>query len=124
MEVSMKKIFSLLAILTVFSLTAPAFAAPPPHQGGHGSMPPQHIVMAGYHHHHHYGGGYRHPAPPPPPPVYYHSHRGAVIGGVLARRSYWSYPYCDYRLGWYDDFCMPPRYSSGVYVNFGIPIRF
>lgn len=119
----MKKLFSLLAILTVFSLTAPAFAAPPPHHGGHGSIPSQHVVMAG-HHHHHYGGGYRHPAPPPPPPVYYHSHRRAVVGGVLARRSYWSYPYCDYRLGWYDDFCMPPRYSSGVYVNFGFPIRF
>lgn len=118
----MKKFFSMLATIAVFSLTAPAFAAPPPHPEG--AIPPQHVVMAGYHHYHH-GGGYMHPAPPPPPPpAYYHSHRSAVIGGVLARRSHWSHPYCDYRLGWYDDFCIPPRYSSGVYVNFGIPIRF
>ncbi|MGYP000034941949 len=115
----MKKVLSLLSLVALLGLAIPANAAPPPPMGR------GHMVQAGPHH-----GNHRPPRRDwgaPPPPRY---ERGSVVvGGVLARRGYWSYPYCyDYRLGWYDDFYAPPPppryYGSGVYVNFGVPIRF
>lgn len=118
----MKKVLSLLGLLAVISMTNSVQAAPPPPPPGHHGQ----IVVAGPGH-----GMHRPPrghyAPPPPPPGRHYYKGSAVIGGVLARRSYWRYPYeCDYRLGWCDDFYYPPRhcYQNGVYINFGIPIKF
>ncbi len=106
----MKKVLSILSLIAVFATLSPAYAGP-----GKG-----HVVHAGPEVHH------RPPhhvmAPPPPPPRYYRG--SAVIGGVLARRSCWGSPYCNYRLGWYDDYYYQPCYRDGVYINFGIPIRF
>ncbi len=116
----MKKVLSLLSLIAIFSISAPAYAAPPP-PPGHGAPPPGQILHAG-------PGRVRRPpvgwgAPPPPPPPRYHG-GSAIIGGVLARRSCWGYPYCDYRVGLYDWYPPPAYYGSGVYLNVGIPIRF
>ncbi len=115
----MKKVLSLLSLIAIFSITSPVCAAP---GGGPGGPPPGQVLHAGPGIHR----GHRPPAgwgaPPPPPPHRYH--RGsAIIGGVLARRSCWGYPYCDYRVGMYG-YYPPPCYGNGVYLNVGIPIRF
>lgn len=120
----MKKVLSLLGLIAVISMTNLAQAAPPPPPGGHGHG---HVVAAGPGHAGMHRPAHGHYAPPPPPPHRHYYRGGAVIGGVLARRSYWRYPYeCDYRLGWCDDFYYVPRpyHRNGVYINFGIPIRF
>lgn len=116
----MKRMFSIISLLAILNIVSPAFAAPPP--PGHGAPPPGggHIIHAG-------PGIHRHPpvgwgAPPPPPPPRYHG-GSAIIGGVLARRSCWGYPYCDYRLGLYNWY-PAEYYGNGVYLNVGIPIRF
>ena len=103
----MKKVLSIFCLLSALNLAIPAFAAPPPHAKGH-------RVVAGPRYHH-------------PPHVKHHPKcysGNAVIGGVLARRSCWGYPYCDYRLGCYDDFYYYPAPKSGIYVNVGFPVRF
>lgn len=115
----MKKVLSLLSLIAIFSITSPVCAAP---GGGPGGPPPGQVLHAGPGIHR----GHRPPAgwgaPPPPPPHRYH--RGsAIIGGVLARRSCWGYPYYDYRVGMYG-YYPPPCYGNGVYLNVGIPIRF
>lgn len=115
----MKKVLSLLSLIAIFSITSPVCAAP---GGGPPGPPPGQVLHAGHGIHR----GHRPPAgwgaPPPPPPHRYH--RGsAIIGGVLARRSCWGYPYCDYRVGMYG-YYPPPCYGNGVYLNVGIPIRF
>lgn len=119
----MKKFLSFLSIIAIFGLMTPAFAAPGEHgrHGGHGGPPHRggHHIQAGHNHH------YVHHRPHHTYRPYYHSH--VNFGGVLARRSYWSNPYyCDYRLGWCDDYYYSRPYyrSNGVYVNLGIPIRF
>lgn len=112
----MKKFLSLLGLIAIFAMTTPAYA------GGHGHGP-----NSGFH-----GAPESHrPAPPQgnwnaPPPPHRHYRGSAVIGGVLARRSYWGYRDCYYdRLGWCDDFYYPPAYyRGGVYINPGISIRF
>ena len=121
----MKKVLSVLSLLALLSVAMPANAAPPPAGGGHGGGQ---MVQA--------GPGFRgHGDPhrgdwgaPPPPPRAYHGRGSIVVGGVLARRSYWGYPYgYDCRLGWCDDFFPPPPpiyRPSGVYINLGVPIRF
>ena len=125
----MKKVLSILSIMAIFGLMAPAFAAPEGHgrPGGHHGGPPSHGA------HHRIHAGYNHHRPHvvhhSRPHHVYHGHHGGHIhvGGVLARRSYWGYPYgCDYRLSWCDDYYHPRPYygGSGVYLNFGIPIRF
>ena len=127
----MKKFLSVLSIITILSMMTPAFADPGRHSGpggpggGHHRAP--HHISAGHHHRH----SIRHHHPAPPPRIHNYHHHGAHVhvGGVLARRSYWGYPYgCDYRLGWCDDYYysrpIRPYYGSGVYVNLGIPIRF
>ena len=127
----MKKFLSVFSIVTILGLMTPAFAAPPsgPHgghggpHGGHGGRIEGRHYVSTRHHHPPMRGHINHR-----PPMHYHHHHASRIhvGGVLARRSYWNYPYsCDYRLGWCDDYYYPTRYyGSGVYVNLGIPIRF
>ena len=123
----MKKVLSVFSLLALLSLAMPANAAPPPHAGG--PMGNGQIVHAGPGFRGHGGphrGGWG--APPPPPRAYY-GRGSVVVGGVLARRSYWGYPYgYDCGLGWCDDFYPPPPppmyRPSGVYINFGVPIRF
>ncbi len=117
----MKRVISLLSLIAIISITAPAYAAPP--GGGPPGPPPGgHVLHAGPGIHR----GHPHPAglrtPPPPPPRYYRG--SAIIGGVLAGRSCWGYPYCDYRVGMYGYYPQPCYYGSGVYLNVGIPIRF
>lgn len=115
----MKKVLSILGILTVLCSSTPAFASP--HGPGAPMQSPHHqgqVVRAGHHQ-----MNYHHPAPPPPPAnvVYHRPHNSVVVGGVLARRGYWGYPYCyDYRLGCCDGFYYRtyPRYHSGISVNF------
>lgn len=112
----MKKVLSVLCLFGLLSFAMPVEAAP---RGGHGGQ----IVVAGpsYGHCPHQG---RHQWGPPPPPRY--NRNGAVVGGVLARRSYWSYPYYNYRLNWYDNFYYPPcppppppaGISTGIFVSF------
>ena len=121
----MKKLFTLLGLIGILVMSTPVFAAPMgAAPGGHrGQMvhagpgmarPPQ-------------GGGH-HMSPPPPPPAHSYYRGSAVIGGVLARRSYWGYRNCYYnRLAYCNDYYyrpIPAYYGSGVYVNLGIPIRF
>ena len=121
----MKKVLAVLSLLALLSVAMPANAAPPPAGGGHcgGQM-----VQAGPGFRGH-GGPHRGDwgAPPPPPRAYY-GRGNIVVGGVLAKRSYWGYPYgYDCRLGWCDDFFPPPPpmyRPSGVYINLGVPIRF
>lgn len=100
----MKKVLSVLGLIAILGTAAPANAAPGGHKGPHGGFHrPPHTVV--------------HVAPRPP----HHYDRGsAFVGGVLARRSYWGYPHCGYRLGWYDDFCRPypPTFTSGIYIRF------
>lgn len=113
----MKKVLSLLSLIAVFSIISPVYAAP---GGGPGGPPPGGALHAGPGIHR----GHRPPSgriAPPPPPRYYRG--SAIIGGVLARRSCWGYPYCDYRVGLYDWYPTPCD-RGGVYVNVGIPIRF
>lgn len=99
----MKKVLSLLGLIAIFSIVSPAYA------GGRGEVihagPGMHRQMRPH------GGWY---APPPPPHKHYRG--SAVIGGVLARRSYWGPAYCDYRLGWCDYYT--PQYSSNIYIRF------
>lgn len=122
----MKKVLSILSLVAMLGLAVPANAAPPPPpnapMGGE-------IIQAGPH----YGHGAPHRndwgAPPPPPPRTYYGRGSVVVGGVLARRSYWGYPYgYNCRLGWCDEFypppCPPVTYRPDIYINFGIPIRF
>ena len=84
----MKKVLSVFSLLALLSLAMPANAAPAPHAGG--PMGNGQIVQAGPGFRGHGGphrGGWG--APPPPPRAYYG--RGSlVVGGVLARCSYWS----------------------------------
>lgn len=120
----MKKVLSLLGLVALLGLVMPANAAPPPQGEPHGGQ----MVQAGPN----FGpqGGPRRDWGAPPPQRHHYGRGNVVVGGVLARRSYWSYPYVyDYRLGWHDDYFVPPLpprpyYGSGVYVNFGFPIRF
>lgn len=109
----MKKVLALIGLFAILGMAVPANAAPPPPAGGHG-------VHAGYHHR----GGHRHCDVPPPRADY--GKGNVVVGGVLARRSYWGYPYSyNCRLGWCDDYYYyPPMRDGGVYVNVGFPIRF
>lgn len=122
----MKKILSLLGLVALLGLTVPVNAAPPPPIGGpHGGQ----MVQAGPNYGAHMGP--RRDWGAPPPPRHHYERGNVIVGGVLARRSYWGYP-CGYncRLGWYDDYLVPPPppprayCGSGVYVNLGIPIRF
>ena len=124
----MKKVLSVFSLLALLSLAMPANAAPPPHAGG--PMGNGQIVHAGPGFRGHGGphrGGWG--APPPPPPRAYYGRGSVVVGGVLARRSYWGYPYgYDCRLGWCEGYypppCPPVSYRHNVYIDFGIPIRF
>lgn len=122
--VSMKKVLSLLGLIALLGLAMPANAAPPPIGGFHGGQMVQAGPSFGPH-----GGPRRDWGAPPPPPRHHYGRGNVVVGGVLARRSYWGYPYgYDCRLGWCDDFYPPPPppmyRPSGVYINFGVPIRF
>ena len=120
----MKKVLSVLGLIGILSLAAPVNAVPiggpgGPHGGHHGGQ----MVVAGPNYGHRPPRGGRQWGPPPPP---HYNRGGAIVGGVLARRSYWGYPYCDYRLGWCDDFyyrpCPPPPlpagFSTGVFIRF------
>lgn len=112
----MKKFLSILSVFTILCLSTPAFASP---QGAGAPMRAPHqaqIVRAG---HHQMQMHHRHSAPPPPV-VYHRPHSSIVVGGVLARRGYWGYPYCyDYRLGCCDGFYYRsyPYYHSGMSIN-------
>ena len=123
----MKKVLSVLSLVALLGLTTPANAVPPPHAGG--PMGRGEIVHAGSGFHGHVNPRrYDWGAPPPPPRVYY-GRGSVVVGGVLARRSYWGYPYgYDCRLGWCEGYypppCPPVSYRPNVYIDFGIPIRF
>ena len=125
----MKKVLSILGLIAILGMSAPAFAAPGGHgPGGHGGHGPHggggHRIHAGAHHRphiapprHHHGGmvihsGYHHPR---------HSHWHGY------RTGYWGSPWCDYRLGWYDPYCYPYRPLAGVYFpvgGAGVSIRF
>ena len=117
----MKKVLAFLGLFAMLSLAMPANAAPPPAGGPHGGQ----MIQAGPHRGH-YGAPRRRWDAPPPPPRDYYGRGSVVVGGVLARRGYWGYPYgYDCRLGWCDDFYYyPPAPPSRVYVNLGFPIRF
>lgn len=106
----MKKTLSILSLIAILSMTAPAFAAPhgPGGHGPHGGG--GHRIHAGAHH------GPHHMAPR-------HHHRGGFVHvGHHPRHSYWygyrtGYrwcPWCGYRLG----YC--PHYSSfGAHIPLG-----
>ena len=121
----MKKILSTLCLFTLLGISIPANAAPPPK----GPMNGGQIVQAGPGFRGGHGGSHRGDWGAPPPPPRAHYGRGSVVvGGVLARRSYWGYPYgYDCRLGWCDAYYpppLPPNCRPNVYIDFGIPIRF
>lgn len=91
----MKKVFSILGLIAIFSMATPAFAGPhghggPGHHGGGG-----HRIHAGAHHRHHVA------------PRHHHHGGVRVHVGHHPRHSYWygygpSYrwcPWCGYRLG-------------------------
>lgn len=123
----MKKVLSVLSLVALLGLTAPANAVPPPHAGG--PMGKGHMVQAGPGFHGHSGPRRCNWGAPPPPPRAYYGRGSVVVGGVLARRSYWGYPYgYDCRLGWCEGYypppCPPVNYRPNVYIDFGIPIRF
>jgi len=126
----MKKFLSILAIVTL--LTSTSVMAAPGGPGGHGGPGgpggPRggHVARAGGPEH---MGGPRHN---PPPRVHRRSHHGvALYTGLGARHCYWGSPYCDYRVGWYDDcYYYPPEpyyiryphrplgWGGGIFINF------
>ena len=118
----MKKALSILGILAVVGLAGtPALAAPGP--GGHGG-PGGHMHGGISHSSHAPHRGIHHS---PPPQMHRHHHGGGYIsvGGVLARRNYWSNYYgCNCQLGWNHHHRHCPYYINSAYVNVGIPIRF
>ncbi len=123
----MKKVLSVLSLVALLGLATPANAVPPPPHAG-GPMGRGEIVHAGSGFHGH-GNPRRYDWGAPPPPRAYYGRGSVVVGGVLARRSYWGYPYgYDCRLGWCEGYypppCPPVSYRPNVYIDFGIPIRF
>ncbi len=116
----MKKVLTVLSLIEVLGLTMSSANAAPGGPGGPGGpRGGHHVVHAGpgMHHRPHHGGHRM----APPPPRHHHYHGGiGIVGGVLARRSYWGYPYYDYRLGLYDDFYYRPYrpYNAGFYIRF------
>ena len=112
----MKKILSVLSLIAILGMTSPAFAAPGGQGGGpgmHGSGPRGgHSIHAGAHHR-------------PNMTPRYHGHGGVrIYTGHYPRHGYWrsyrpgywSYPWCDYRLGWCDPYYYP---GIGVHVPVG-----
>ena len=106
----MKKVLSILSLIAILGLSTPAFAAPGgpnghhPGPGMHGG-PGGHRVHAGPSHGGHHmrpHGGVTVHAGHHPRHRSWHGHRFG----------YWSYPYCDYRLG-----CCNPFYPPGVGVH-------
>lgn len=111
----MKKFLSLLGLMAVLGMSAPAFAAPPPPRGPMGAQGGQVIhAGAGMHRQPHYDRGWG--APPPPRG---HFNRGnAVIGGVLVRRSCWNNYFYDSRMSFCDDYVVRPHFGGGIYIRF------
>ena len=122
----MKKFLSILAIVTLLTSTS-VMAAPggPGGHGGPGGPRGGHVARAGGPEH---MGGPRHT---PPPRVHRRSHHGvALYTGLGARHCYWGSPYCDYRVGWYDDYYYLPEpyyvryphrplgWGGGIFINF------
>ena len=126
MEVkNMKKVLSLLGLIAILGSTIPCYAhCDNPHRGQ--------MIQAGPHYSKHMKHPHAYRNWGPPPPHYNAYNRSSVfVGGVLARRSCWSYSDCYYNgLRWYDNGFYPsypthpPVYINGMYVNVGIPIRF
>ena len=115
----MKKVLSVLSLITILSLTSPAFAGPGGHGGPAGHGPHGgggHRIHAGAHHRphiaprHHHHGGIR----------IYTGHYPRHARWYGYRHGYWGNPWCDYRLGWCDDFYGPIRPFGGM----GVSIRF
>lgn len=109
----MKKVLSILGLIAIFSLTTPVLAAP--HGGSEGPRGPHggpagHRIHAGGHHHrppmmghgHHHGGIMIHSG--------YPRHRHWNGYGIGYRGGYW----CDYRLGCYNPYFMPPMNTFGL----------
>lgn len=109
----MKKTFIFMAFLIAASISVPVFAGPHDSAVAVRHAPQHNVVRAGHHQMHH------HVAPPPR----HRPHAGFVIGTHYPSRFYYPEPYYYRTVGWYDDFYPPVRYSSGVYVNFGFPLR-
>lgn len=99
----MKKILSVLALITILGASVPAFAAPPP-PPAHGGAHYRHEMRRPPHHH---GGGHFRP------------HSGFVIHTGFPRYDYYhagisGYPYCRC------PYCMAHRPISGAsfYIRF------
>ena len=113
----MKKILAILSLVAVLSSVSPSAMAAPHGPGGHGG-PGMHGGRPAMHH------------PAPPPRHDYHRHHNSVtlFTGIGARHSYWGYPYCDYRLGYYGYYpvgCVPPCPPVAVpYTNVGVGLNF
>lgn len=110
----MKKVLSVLGLLSVLSLVLPANAAPPPPKYGHNGS--QIIVSGSSYVNRPPVRRYNRYAPPP-------RHYG---NRVFVRHGCWNNPYYNGRLGWCDDFyfrpCPPPPphsgFSTGVFIRF------
>lgn len=113
----MKKTLAVLSLIAILSSFAPSvMAAPAGHGGHHGG--------AGMHG----GHGGRPPVVHHAPPPRHHSSAVSIVTGIGARPAYWSYPYCDYRLGCYDYYypvaCPRPYISPVANVGLGFNFRF
>lgn len=92
----MKKVLSILSLVTILSMFTPVFAAP---GGGHGGHHGNHRIHVGTHHRphitprHHHGGIRIHLGSCPR-----HGH------WRFYRSSYWDNTWCDYRLGFVDPY--------------------
>ena len=99
----MKKVLSILSLIAILGMSAPAFAAPHGGHHGGGPKPSHHRPHVAHHGHHHRGSVMVHTGHHPR-----HSHWYGY------RSSYRWCPWCGYRLG----HC--PHYPSfGAYVPIG-----